>query len=201
MTYSDIMGSWFSMIRRIPILVWFIIPTIIIAGAGVWFFSRPSVLGEKGMAEGTGDARPAAVSSPVEGTVEYDIVGRNHIAQGTAGSGYNSNPPTSGPHWPAPAKNGSYDAPLPDEQAIHNLEHGYVWISYKSDVGDDVKNKLKDIARDDDWKVILTPRDADESKIALAAWGRLLKMDEPDYDKIKDFIKTYRNRGPEKTPD
>ena len=190
-----------NFIRRIPLFVWVLIPTVLILGVGIWFFSRPSVLGEKGMAEGTGDAKLAAVSKPVEGTVEYDIVGRNHIAQGTPGSGYNSNPPTSGPHWNGPAKNGNHDSPLADEQALHNLEHGYVWISYKGDVSDDVKNKLKEIVGGDDWKVILSPRDADETKIALAAWGRVLKMDEPDYDKVKDFIKTYRNRGPEKTPD
>lgn len=183
--------------RRIPLLVWFLIPTIFLMGLGVWFFSKsPSA-----MQQGKGDDKPGAVSTPVEGTVEFDIVSRTHIAQGTTGSGYNSNPPTSGPHWNGPAKNGVYESPLADEQAIHNLEHGYVWISYKSDVGDDVKNKLKDIVKEDEWKVILTPRDANDSKIALAAWGRVLKMDEPDYDKVKDFIKTYRNRGPEKTPD
>ena len=189
-----------NLIRRIPLLVWVLIPTVLILGVGIWFFTRPSVLGEK-MSEGTGEAKPVAVDKPVEGTVEFDIVGRNHIAQGTTGSGYNSNPPTSGPHWDGPAKNGSYDSPLADEQAIHNLEHGNVWISYKNDVSDDVKNELKKIVGDDDWKVILSPRDTDETKIALAAWGRLLKMDEADYGKVKDFIKTYRNRGPEKTPD
>ena len=188
-------------IRRIPLLVWFLVPTVLILGVGIWFFSRPSVLGEQAMQGGSDSIKPAPVSSPVAGTVEYDIVSRNHITQGTAGSGYNSNPPTSGPHWAGAAKNGIYDSAIPDEQAIHNLEHGHVWIAYRSDLGEEVKNNLKDIASGDDWKVILTPREANDSKIALVAWGRLLKMDEPDLDKIKDFIKTYRNRGPEKTPE
>ena len=181
---------------RIPLLIWFLVPTVLLMGAGVWFFSRPSVLGEKADSD-----KPVAVSKPVSGTVEYEIMGRNHVAQGTEVTAYNSNPPTSGPHWPAPAKNGIYDSTQPDEQFVHNLEHGYVWISYKSDVSDDVKNQLKDIVKGDDWKVVLEPRDKNDSKIALAAWGRLLKMDDPDYDRIKDFIRTYRDRGPEKTPD
>ena len=198
------------MIRRIPILVWFIIPTVIIAGFGIWFFTRPSVLGEKADSD-----KPVAVSKPVEGTVEFPIVGRNHIAQGTTVSTYNSNPPTSGPHWPAPAKNGIYDTMQPDEQLLHNLEHGYVWISYiptkpnsessaeagvKSGLTEEEVTKLKDLVKGDDWKVVLEPRDKNDSKIALAAWGRLLKMDDPDYDKIRDFIRTYRDRGPEKGP-
>ena len=157
------------------------------------------------------------VSSPIEGTMEFTVVSREHIAAGTPGTGYNSNPPTSGPHWPAPAGNGIYDKELPDEQLIHNLEHGHVWVSYRpttsggqeSTDGAEVKPgiteeelaKIKEIVEEDDWKVVLAPRANDDSKIALAAWGRVLNMDEVDLDKIKDFIETYRNRGPEKTPE
>lgn len=185
-------------LSRIPLLVWFLIPTVLIIGVGVWYFSRPTVLGE--MAEGDGDAKPVPVSNPVEGTVDYEIVGRNHIAQGTTGSGYISEPPSSGPHWPTPAKNGVYDNQLPDEQIIHSMEHGYVWISYKPDAPDEVKNKLKEIVKDDDWKVVLEPRDKNQTMIALAAWGRVLTLEQLDEGKVKDFIRTYRNRGPEKTP-
>ncbi|MBI2012813.1 DUF3105 domain-containing protein, partial [Candidatus Curtissbacteria bacterium] len=44
-------------------------------------------------------------------------------------------------------------------------------------------------------------REANDAKIACVAWGRVLTLDEPDYGKIEDFIRTYRNRGPEKTPE
>lgn len=144
---------------------------------------------------------PQAVSTPVEGTEDFKIVGREHIADGTQGAGYNSSPPSSGPHYSSPAKNGFYDTSISDLTLIHNMEHGHVWIAYKPDVGDDVKNKIKEIVEGDDWKVIATPREANETKLALVAWGRVLKMDEPDFDKIEDFIKTYRNRGPENTPE
>lgn len=185
-------------LSRIPILVWFLVPTVILIGFGVWFFTK-SDMGHN--PSGEGETRPVSVSKPVEATVDFDIVGRNHITQGTAGSGYNSNPPTSGPHWPAPAKNGIYDTQLPDEQLIHNLEHGYIWISYESDVSQDVKDQLKKIVEEDNWKIVLEPRDANETMIALAAWGRVLKLDSPDYEKVRAFIKTYRNRGPERTPE
>lgn len=196
-------------LSRIPIIVWFLIPTILIVGVGVWFFSKSS-----DMKPTTDQMKPDAVSTPVSGTVEYEPVSRTHITAGTAGSDYNSNPPTSGVHWPSPAKNGVFDKPLPDEQVIHNLEHGYVWISYREEqkeatpgaevkpgLSSDEVKQLVDIVKDDDWKVILTPRVKNDTKIALASWGRLLNLEEMDADKIKDFIKTYRNRGPEKTPD
>ena len=194
-----------------PLFIWFLIPTVLIVGIGVWFLSKPSVLGEQ-----TDESKPAAVSNSVEGTVDYDIVGRQHIAQGTSGSGYNSNPPSSGPHWANPAKNGIHDQVLPDEQLIHDLEHGYVWIAYrpadavlrsstssaglKPGLSQDELNKLKEIVKSDDWKVVLAPRDKNEAMVALVAWGRVLVMDQFDEGKVKDFIKTYRNRGPESTP-
>lgn len=185
-----------DLISRVPLLVWFALPTLALIIGGVWFFSTSNFA--KGEEE---SGRPAAVGKPVEGTVDFDIISREHIAAGTPGSGYNSDPPTSGVHWPAPVKNGVYDKELADEQLIHNLEHGHVWILYKSDVPDDVKNKLKEIVEGDNWKVVMAPRSKNDTAITLAAWGRLLKMNEPDYEKIKDFIKTYRNRGPEKTPE
>jgi len=184
------------MLRRIPVLVWFLVPTFILVGFGVWFLSKNQTVSQNQV---LGEA--ATVSNPVEGTVDFAIVGRDHIASGTAGSGYDSNPPSSGPHWPAAANNGVYDKELPDEQLIHNLEHGHVWISYKPDTADDVKNKLKEIVEKDSWKVVLEPREQNDSQIALVSWGRVLKMDQPDFGKIEEFIKTYRNRGPESTPE
>ncbi|MBI3342209.1 DUF3105 domain-containing protein [Candidatus Curtissbacteria bacterium] len=185
-------------------------PTFIVLGVGVWYFTQP------GADKNKDSDKPVPVARDVEGTKYFDIVGRAHITSGTPGSGFNSNPPTSGNHWPAPAKNGVYDKQLPDEQLIHNMEHGYIWVSYKPCsptpeatasptpgvcASDDVVKQLKGIVEADSWKMVLEPRGRDDGMIALAAWGRLLNLDNADYSKVKDFIKTYRNRGPEKTPD
>lgn len=184
------------MFSRVPLLVWFLIPTIVLVGVGVWFFTKIPTLSPQ-----EDPTKAAEVSQEVAGVEVFDIVSRDHIAQGTQGSGYNSNPPSSGPHWQGPAKNGFYDSALPDEQLIHNLEHGHIWIAYKPDVGDEIKNKLKEIVQKEDWKLVVASREVNDTKIAFVAWGRVLKMDEPDYAKAEDFIRTYRNRGPEKTAD
>lgn len=199
-------------IRRIPVLVWFLAGAVVILLVGVWFFTTSPIF--TGADKKNADD-PLPVARDVPGTKNFKIVGRTHIAFGTPGTGYISNPPTSGNHWASPAKNGIYDKQLPDEQLIHDLEHGYVWISYvpepkgeatagakvKTGVSDEVVKKLKEIVNGDNWKIVLEPRDKNDSPIALVAWGRLLNLNTPDYDKIKDFISTYRNRGPEKTPE
>ena len=47
----------------------------------------------------------------------------------------------------------------------------------------------------------MTPRAANDSKIALASWERLLKLDSYNEEEIKDFVARMRNKGPESVPD
>ena len=198
-------------LRRIPLLVWFVIPTIILVIAGVWFFTKGD---SSAMKEGS-ELEVEKVDKPVEGAVEYKVESRTHIPTGTKVTNYNSNPPNSGDHWGAPAKNGIYDNALPDEELVHNLEHGYIWISYrpaaqasesspsadlKPGISVEDKKSLEELVNKDDWKMVLAPRDTNDSVIALASWGRVLKMDSLNLDKVKGFIRVYRGRGPEKTP-
>jgi hypothetical protein len=98
-------GESFSKIRKFAI--W-----ILILGAlavGVWWLSKDS-------------------SEPLPGEEVADL-GREHTTD-IAGITYNSNPPTSGTHFPIWAKKGVYDRVLSDGYLIHSLEHGYVVISY-----------------------------------------------------------------------
>ncbi|MDP3724235.1 MAG: DUF3105 domain-containing protein [bacterium] len=58
-------------------------------------------------------------------------MGREHIAIGTSHTPYNSNPPTSGPHYADTANWGIHETTIPEEYQIHNLEHGGVVVHYK----------------------------------------------------------------------
>lgn len=51
---------------------------------------------------------------------------------------YNSIPPVGGPHWPVPAAWGNSTVPVPDERAVHNMEHGGVVVSYNAIPQDDL---------------------------------------------------------------
>ncbi len=131
---------------------------------------------------------------------EMPYEGANHVPEGTAVS-YQTNPPTSGSHWPNPLKVGIYDKEKPDEAIIHSLEHGRIWISYKPSIPDQTKQTLKEIAQDHSL-VILAPREKNETDVALAAWQRLdafnLAADGTvEKERVISFIKRYRNKGPE----
>ncbi len=130
---------------------------------------------------------------------QYESQGQEHIAQGsTEHAAYNSNPPTSGPHWPEPANWGVYSTEMPDEQLVHNLEHGGIWISYRPDkVDQNTINKLNDFAKRYAI-VIVTPRLKNDTAISLAAWTHLQNLDQYDERAILEFIDAYYNKGPEK---
>ena len=129
--------------------------------------------------------------------------GAEHVSEGTDVS-HESNPPTSGSHWPDPLREGIYDEEKPDEALIHGLEHGDVWVSYKPSIAQSAIDRLKEILEGKP-KVILTPREANDTDIALAAWQRLdtFNLNEDgtfDEERILTFIRRYRDKGPESVP-
>jgi hypothetical protein len=129
--------------------------------------------------------------------------GRTHVSEGTKIE-YNSNPPTSGSHWGEPLADGIYNMERPDEAIVHSLEHGRVWVSYKPSIPEQTKQTLETLLRKYNGTV-LTPRSANDTDIALAAWNRLDTFDlNPDgtfnEQRIIDFINRWRNKGPEFVP-
>lgn len=131
----------------------------------------------------------------------YPIVGREHIPVGAAPvSRYNSNPPTSGDHYPATAPADLYEERVPDAFLIHNLEHGHVWLSWR-DEGDEAAIELLRQLREQfpEW-VVASYRPENEARLAATAWGRLLTLDEPDRDALTAFIMRYRDKAPESVP-
>ena len=129
----------------------------------------------------------------------FENQGQEHIAEGsTEHPPYNSNPPTSGWHWPVSAAWGVYPGGQPDERLIHNLEHGGIWISYKPGMVDqDVINLLNDFANRYS-KIIVEPREKNDAAISLAAWNHLQNLDQFDETAILRFIDAFYDEGPEK---
>ncbi len=133
--------------------------------------------------------------------VDYPIQDRDHIQIGQPHPAYNSNPPTSGWHYPAPADWGFYNEELPDELLVHNLEHGGIWISYRSAEDTELINQLVALLRGYRSKVIITQRSRNDTPLAVAAWGHLMKLDRYDNAALVTFIRRFKNRGPEFFPD
>jgi nitrate reductase NapE component len=133
-----------------------------------------------------------------------------HVPEGQDPGPFNSNPPTSGPHYGDEYEAGFYDetspeaqAPYPEGYLGHNLEHGYVIYWYNCDLLDDdacaeLKDQIKDSMADNgNTKLIAFPRASIDVPIALTSWGQLLEMEAFDASQAKKFFSANRNRAPE----
>lgn len=130
----------------------------------------------------------------------FESQGSEHISDGASHEPYSSNPPSSGSHYATPAPVGFYSNAVEDERIIHNLEHGDIWIAYKPGISDDVITALR--AFENDGKVIITPREANDFDVSIVAWERVdhisIENNTIDIERIADFIKRHRSRGPER---
>ncbi len=130
-------------------------------------------------------------------------MGRRHIAVGEAHEAYNSNPPTSGPHYAEQHEWGVYDQPAEEEQFVHNLEHGGILFLYK-DLDAETLPRLKGLVEDLEkinGRVLMAPYPKlQDARIALTAWEWLDKLQSYDEKRIRDFFTAHVDRGPEKVP-
>lgn len=145
-------------------------------------------------------AQPSSAGSPGQ---YFPSQGQEHIDIGASHPPYNSDPPTSGWHYPEPVRAGFYEEPQADEYLVHNLEHGHIVISYDCSKLTDcegVKDKLRRLLNAyDGWKIAVVPRENKDAAIALTAWTWLDKMNDYDEARIRRFIDAWRDKGPEAT--
>lgn len=133
----------------------------------------------------------------MEKETQYPIQSRDHIKIGDDYPAYTTNPPLSGAHAAA-SKGGFYPEGVMDENAIHNLEHGYTWISYKNISESDVE-KIEILTNKMSGSVIASSRiENDFDGIALSSWGNIMKLKYFDQIIVEDFIKRNKNKSPEK---
>jgi Protein of unknown function (DUF3105) len=104
---------------------------------------------------------------------------------------YNSDPPTSGPHFNYIAHWGIHTEPIPRELQVHNLEDGGVLVQYRCPAGcPDLVQKLAAVVTRHRW-VILAPYPGMDHRLALTAWARIDKFDTFDEGRIARFIAAY----------
>jgi len=119
---------------------------------------------------------------------------------------YDSTPPIGGAHWPAPAAWGVSSTTIPDERAVHNLEHGGIVVSYNAIPADDLA-RLKalpaTLPRDkfNEVKVVIHPYDRiPAGTLVLTAWGWREPLAAYDEVKVRAFIEAHQNACCESVP-
>jgi len=129
----------------------------------------------------------------IDGIAAFEHIGGLHTE---ADVPYTENPPTGGPHHPIWQNCGVYTDELRDEHVVHSMEHGAVWITYRTeDLSDD---DIDELGRRFTGRryVIVSPRSGQDHAVVLSAWNRQIVVDETDDARIGIFVARYA-QGPQ----
>lgn len=144
---------------------------VIIAGLVLWMRMR-----------GSDDA---ANLTAVE---SFTVAERTHVQVPVT---YQQTPPVGGNHAPVWQNCGFYDAPIPSEQAVHSMEHGAAWITYRPDLDGGQVQALQRVARSQTF-VISSPFPGLPAPVIASAWGRQLRLERADDPRLQLFLSRFR---------
>lgn len=106
-------------------------------------------------------------------------------------------PRTSGPHNPqAYAFKTFSKVPIPEDQAVHSMEHGGIVIYYQENLPQDQKDKLEKLSTTGAF--VVAPKANLEKPVIALSWSRSLEQDTLNTDEIYNFHKAWKNKSPEK---
>jgi hypothetical protein len=137
---------------------------------------------------------------------EPALEGAHSVAAGGKSDKWNTDPPTSGPHFGVSAIFGIYEDELELARVVHNLEHGGIYILYGEDVPEETVTRLREFYEDNKTGTVMAPLDRLGDEFALGAWvvdgdteaGFLAKCSEFDEDAISTYFDSLQFRGPER---
>ncbi|MGN6162206.1 MAG: DUF3105 domain-containing protein [Marmoricola sp.] len=139
---------------------------------------------------------------PGNGTTPTGALPHNHV---TGPITYSVLPPAGGDHNPIWMNAGVYTAPVPSERAVHDLEHGAIWITYRPGLPTSEVQAIEKFAGDQSLidesgnnanRFMLVSPWADKSlpaPIVLSAWGYQLYVTSPTDPRMQQFVNMFRH--------
>lgn len=123
----------------------------------------------------------------IAGIETFDDLDAEHVSTSVD---YEQGPPVGGAHSSVWLNCGIYTQEVPQENAVHSLEHGAIWVTYDpqtihQDQVDALESALPDTY------VVLSPYQDMDSPITLSAWGAQVAVETPDDERVEEFVNKY----------
>lgn len=136
---------------------------------------------------------------PIRGEKTWDAkkLTRNHVTESVS---YPMKPPVGGDHSPVwmNCDGEVYKKAIPDENAVHALEHGSVWVTYTDKASAADVDKLAERVGKTPYS-LMSPYKDQAGTIMLSAWGKQVAVDGADDRRVAQFFAAYV-QGPQ-TPE
>jgi len=116
---------------------------------------------------------PATTNASVEGPVEYE-----------------RHPPTNGDHAPIWQNCGFYKKPIEDRHAVHSLDHGVVWITYRPNLPVPQLETLRPYGNEN--YVVLSPYPSQDAPVIATSWRVQLDLNGANDPRLEHFVNGFK---------
>lgn len=139
-------------------------------------------------------------AAAIEGIINYresnpEVMSPEYRRHVSGTQVYDTSPPVAGPHNEAwqNCQGDVYSGQVPNEHAVHSLEHGAIWITYNPDtLPSDQVETLADLVRQSGDRIFMSQYPGLETPISLQAWGYQLFVEDASDPRINEFIRALR---------
>ena len=176
-------------VRRVAITIGSVAAVAVVAlvVTSIVLSSKPTATPSAGPGNSAGSGN--STDSEIRGLTTYSNTA-GHV-QGPVT--YDQTPPVGGPHDAVWLNCGIYTKPVPNENAVHDLEHGAVWVTYDPSLPAETVTKLR--ARMPSTYTVLSPYPGLPGPIVLSAWDAQVTVSSVTDARISQFFDKYRNSG------
>ncbi|HEX6231872.1 MAG TPA: DUF3105 domain-containing protein [Jiangellaceae bacterium] len=128
----------------------------------------------------------------IEGLQSFSSLSRDHVEETVD---YDQSPPVGGAHSATAMTCGVYTEPIPEENAVHSLEHGAVWITYRPDLPETEVAALESFVQaqspaDQDY-ILLSPYEGNAGPVVASAWGRQVVLAGSSDPRLEQFTDSF----------
>ncbi len=137
-------------------------------------------------------ASHGATNGLPKGTVVFVETNHSHVVGAVH---YDHTPPAGGPHSAQWLNCGVYSRPVPNENAVHDLEHGAVWITYRPDLSQLGIAELVQFAVNHydgaQRYITLSPYPGLPAPVVASVWGAQIRLNGPNDPRLAAFVAHY----------
>ena len=166
------------------------VTVLVVIGAILWLVAV-AIVGPKLLdrSDSAVDPNPAGDEAPPAGLADvrvYTFDSANHIE---GDIDYDESPPAGGDHNSQWWECGTFSEPVRNENVVHSLEHGTVWVTYEPGTLDEAQ--LETISEELPQKQIISPYPGLRAPMVVTVWGRQLDLTGPDDARLAEFVAAY----------
>jgi hypothetical protein len=162
-----------------------VVVLVLVGGIGYFLVARNSAVSPWRPSD---DNKDPSLAIPGIATTAYE--GQHHVTPQQRVA-YDKTPPYGGPHdgyWAA--CNGQvYPRAVRNENMVHGLEHGAVWIAYDPGLSPADVEVLKNLAKQP--KVLVTPYEGLASAVVALAWEHRLNLASVNDPRLVQFANAF----------